>query len=506
MTRREFVHASLALVGGAATGCGSLPLARQGASESDYTRFDAIDLAGLISRKEVSASEVLEWAIDRAALVDPKLNAIVVEHFERARERARGTLPDGPLRGVPFLLKDLWIELEETVTTNGSRFYAERIATRSNVLARRYEEAGLVIFGKTASPEFGSSSSTESLLHGDTRNPWAPGRSAGGSSGGSAVAVATGVVPAAHASDGGGSIRIPASCCGIFGLKPSRGRVPTSRVSFDRGAGLGVNHVVSRSVRDSALLLDLTDAPLAGDPYIAPPPPRPYLEEAQREPGRLRIGLQREAALPVPTHADCVQAAEQVAAWCEALGHEIVEIEPPPIPEEGLWRAFEVLRGTGIAMTLGIRERELGRPATPEDLEPQNWGAFERSADYSALDFETERQNLYTLARRISAHQQDVDVVLSATLAAPPPEIGVLNPRSPGETFANAAMSMAGYTIAYNVSGQPAMNVPLVWNAEGIPIGTMFAGRPGDEGTLFRLARQLELAHPWQDKRPPGFA
>jgi Asp-tRNA(Asn)/Glu-tRNA(Gln) amidotransferase A subunit family amidase len=505
--RRNFVQSSLALAGGTAiSGCASFPLSSRAASEHEYTRFDAMDLARLIARGEISASEALEWAIDRAEMVDPKLNAIVVRDFDHARARAQRGVPDGPLGGVPFLLKDLWISLEGTVTTNGSRLFADARAQQSNTLAARYEAAGLVIFGKTASPEFGSSSSTESLLHGDTRNPWSPEHSAGGSSGGSAVAVATGIVPVAHASDGGGSIRIPASCNGIFGLKPSRGRVPTSDTVFDKSAGVGINHVVSRSVRDSALLLDLTSTPLLGDPYIAPPPPRPYLEEVGRDPGHLRIGLQREAALPVETHADCVRAAEDVAKRCEALGHEIVEIAPPPIPGESLWRAFEVLRGAGIAIAVHRREEELGRKATPDDLEPQNWGAYQQSNEYSAIDFEVERQNLYTLARKIVAHQQHVDMVLSPTLAAPPPKIGVLNPNTSSESFANAATSMAGYTIAYNVSGQPAMNVPLVWNDAGMPIGTMFVGRPGDEGTLFRLARQLEIAHPWSQRRPPGFA
>ncbi|MCP4038945.1 MAG: amidase, partial [bacterium] len=300
MTRRRFVATSAAVASGAALGgCASLGASSPRVGASEYTRLDAHDLARLVDRAELSPSEVLEWAIDRAEAINPKLNAIVVEHFDRARKLARGSLPSGPLRGVPFLLKDLWVDLAGTVTTNGSRLFADAVARESNTLASRYEAAGLVIFGKTASPEFGSNSSTESLLHGDTRNPWDPTRSSGGSSGGSAVAVATGVVPAAHASDGGGSIRIPASCCGIFGLKPSRGRVPTSPTAFDKAAGVGINHVVSRSVRDSALLLDLTAEPLLGDPYIAPPAARAYVEEVGRDPGRLRIGLQRKAALPV---------------------------------------------------------------------------------------------------------------------------------------------------------------------------------------------------------------
>lgn len=507
MTRRRFVATSAILTGGSTLcGCSSLVGSPGAVTQDQYTGFDATDLARLISDGQLSSSEVLEWAIARCEAVNPRLNAVVVEHFDRARRAASGTLPQGPLRGVPFLLKDLFMDLEGTVTTHGSRFFADHVAKSTNTLTRRYQAAGLVIFGKTASPEFGSNSSTESLLFGDTRNPWDPTRSSGGSSGGAAVAVATGIVPAAHASDGGGSIRIPASCCGIFGLKPSRGRTPLGPKAFDKAAGLGVSHVVSRSVRDSALLLDVSSGPALGDPYITPPPARPYVEEVGRDPGCLRIGLQRKAALPVDTHPDCLRAVEETAALCESLGHEIGEIEPPGLPGEGLWRSFGVLRGTAIAMTIASREHELGRKATADDLEPNNWRSYRDSLGFSAIDHETERQYIYSLARDIIVHQSAFDAVLSPTLAAPPPKLGVLNPNSPNEEFANAAMSMAGFTIAYNVSGQPAITVPLHWNDAEIPIGTMFAGRPGAEGTLLRLASQLEQTRPWAERRAKEFA
>ena len=504
MTRRRFIATSAIVAGGSSlAGCASIAGAP---GQSDYTNFDATELASLIHSKQISPSQALEWAIARSEVVNPQLNAIVVEHFDRARRLAAGTIPDGPLQGVPFLLKDLWTQLAGTVTTNGSRFFSDQVVKQNNTLADRYEAAGLVIFGKTASPEFGSSSSTESLLWGDTRNPWDPTLSSGGSSGGSAVAVATGIVPAAHASDGGGSIRIPASCCGIFGLKPSRGRTPGGPGAFDKSAGLGISHVVSRSVRDSALLLDLTGHPEVGDPYVTPPPSRSYLAETGMTPGRLRIGIQRRSTFPIETHPDCIEALEHTASLCESLGHELGEIEPPPLPGEGLWRSFGVLRGTSIAMAINKREAELGREATPDDIEPNNWQSYVDSKNFSAVDFERERQFVYSIARDIIEHQSAFDVVLSPTLVGPPPKLGVLNPNSPTQEFANAAMSMAGFTIAYNVSGQPAMTVPLHWNPRSIPIGTMFAGRPGAEGTLFRLAAQLEQAQPWADRRPPGFA
>ncbi len=502
ITRRELLAGGGAALVAGAVGC-VLPGAAKPPDRLGLVRTDALGLARLVRRGEITPGELLEWSIERAEALNPSLNAIVVEDFDRARRRVgRGELGDGPLRGVPFLLKDLGVALEGTVTTNGSRFFADAVARRTSTLVERYQSAGLVIYGKTASPEFGSSSSTESLLFGATQNPWVPDYSPGGSSGGSAVAVAVGIVPAAHASDGGGSIRIPASCCGVFGLKPSRGRTPQGPGLFDRAAGLSIDHVVSRTVRDSAALLDVSQGPALGDPYVTPPRVRPYLEEVGRDPGRLRIGLQRRAALPVETHPDCLRAVEETALLCEQLGHRVEEIDPPPLPEEGLWGVFGILRGTAIAIRVAARERELGRAATPDDLEPGNWRDHRAVLEVDAIGYERARQEVYALARDVVAHQADFDVVLSPTLASPPPRLGVLDPSNPGEAFAQAAMSMAGFTIAYNVSGQPAMSVPLHTNEAGLPIGSMFVAGPAREDRLFRLAAQLEEARPWRDRWP----
>ncbi|MBJ20667.1 MAG: amidase [bacterium] len=504
MNRRDFLTTSASvMVGTALSGCASFGGSSGVPGDGDFLGVDATDLATLIRRGDVTPSELLEWSILRAEAVNPKLNALVIEHFDHARDRAaKGRLPKGPFRGVPFLLKDLGITLEGTVTSHGSRFFKGAVATGTSTLVERYEAAGLVIFGKTASPEFGSSSSTESLAWGETHNPWQTEYSSGGSSGGSAALVAAGVVPIAHASDGGGSIRIPASCCGLFGLKPTRGLTPTGPNFFDKNAGLSINHAVSRTVRDSAALLDATAGPAPFDPYLAPAPERAYLDEVGRDPGSLLIGIQRRATLPTETHPDCLRALDETAHLCESLGHRLEEIEPPPLPGAELWYTFGVMRGTSIAMLVQARERELGRKATPDDLEPQNWSEYQRALGYSAIDHETQRQLVYRWARDVVAHQSRFAAVLSPTLAGPPPKLGVLDPAHPDETFANAAMSMTGFTMAYNLSGQPAMSVPLDVNEGGLPIGSMFAGRLGGEGVLLRLAAQLEEAKPWRARWP----
>ncbi|MBY0400717.1 amidase, partial [Myxococcota bacterium] len=309
---------------------------------AEYRAHDALSLAQLVRRGDASPAELLELAIARAEAVDPRLTAIVVRHFERAREAAKKKMPDGPFTGVPWLLKDLAIAMAGTVTTEGSRLFSDARHEHDSTLTERFRAAGLVIFGKTHSPEFGGSPSSESALHGQTRNPWDRTRSAGGSSGGSAAAVAAGIVPAAHATDGGGSIRIPASACGLFGLKPTRGRVPMGPVIYEGWGGLSAAHCVSRSVRDSAALLDAVQGKAVGDAYAAPPRERPYLEEVGRKPGRLRIAWMKQPVTRVPVAPECEAAAARAAALCESLGH-VVEEAAPAIDALAVYRGFGLL-------------------------------------------------------------------------------------------------------------------------------------------------------------------
>ncbi len=501
-TRREILEVGAAFGALAVAGRARAAVPAGGLPGAEYAQHDAVALAELVRSGQASAAELLEAAIARTEAVDGVLHAVVLRHFDRAREAIRRGLPQGPLRGVPFLLKDLNVGLEGTVTTNGSRFFADAVAERDSVLVARYEAAGLVIFGKTASPEFGATATTESRLWGDTHNPWRRGTSAGGSSGGAAAAVAAGILPVAHASDGGGSIRIPAANCGLFGLKPSRGRVPAGPHAFDPWAGLSIAHVISRSVRDSALLLDVGQGAVLGDPYLAPPRRDPYLDEVGADPGRLRVGLQTRSFMLEEIHPDCLEAARRGAKLCESLGHGVEEIGPPPLPAAELFAAMTIVMGASLVNRVQAREKVLGRPVGADDLEPRNWESYRRALTFTAGQHEAARQDVYELGRRVVEHQDAFDVVITPTLAIPPPPLGVLSLSGDYETYARAGQQSSAFTIQYNFSGQPAMSVPLHWNGEGLPIGTMFAGRPGREDTLLRLAAQLEAAAPWRDRRP----
>ncbi|MBW2275086.1 MAG: amidase [Deltaproteobacteria bacterium] len=503
ITRRTFLEAGAIAAASLASGRWALAEAeRRALPYSDYARHDAIGLAQLVARGEVQPSELLEAAIARSEAVNPKINAVVLEHFARGRAALREGLPQGPFRGVPFMLKDLGAGLAGTITTNGSRFFADAVASRTSTLVERYEAAGLVIFGKTASPEFGATSTTESKLWGKTRNPWNLELSAGGSSGGAAAAIAAGIVPAAHASDGGGSIRIPAANCGLFGIKPTRGRTPQGPYVFDAWGGLSIAHVISRSVRDSAALLDATQGGELGDPWMAPARVRPYLDEVAAPPGRLRIGVQRRSFMPVETHAECLAAVDAAAKLCESLGHHVEEIEPPPLPPDRFFEPMVVMKGTALVMSVGARQQVLGRVVTQADLETRNWSDYQDALSFTAPQYEIARQTAYAFGRIVVQHQKRFDAVLSPTLAVPPPKLGILSLSNMGDDFAPAAVATSAFTAMYNISGQPAMSVPLHWSEAGIPIGTMFAGPPGGEAQLFRLAAQLEAARPWHDRRP----
>ncbi len=503
MTRRSFLVSGAALAAAAAGG--RVALAEDRAPPyPEYGGYDAVGLAELVRTKQASPAELLDAAIARTEAVNPRLNAVVIEHFDRARAAVARGLPDGPLRGVPFLLKDLNVALEGTVTSQGSRFFAGAVADYTSTLVERYRRAGLVIFGKTASPEFGATASTESTLWGDTHNPWNLAYSAGGSSGGAAAAVAAGILPAAHASDGGGSIRIPAANCGLFGLKPTRSRNPQGPYLYEGWSGMSVQHAVSRTVRDSAALLDATQGSELGDAYVAPPRTRPFLEETRTPPGKLRVGVQKQSIIPTAkTHSDCARAADEAALLCDSLGHHVDEIAAPKLPLREYFTAVGVITGTGTLLTVQARERTLGRPVGEADLEPLNWRTYQQSLQYTAAQYEEARQTLHRVGRLVAQQQQAYDVVLSPTMAAPPMKLGRLSLAQPYEQFIEPATAASAFTMIYNATGQPAMSVPLHWNEQGLPVGVMFAAPIGGEPVLFRLAAQLEAARPWRDRRPP---
>jgi amidase len=486
----------------------------------EYDDLDATALAALVRSGHLSARELLEAAIERIEARNPALNAIVSRFDERARARA-DALPDGPFRGVPFLLKDLKIALAGTPTTNSCRLTARWVPDRSSVLAERYEAAGLQILGKTNTPEFGIMGTTEPALRGPCRNPWSLGRSSGGSSGGSAAAVAARIVPLAHAGDGGGSIRIPASACGVFGLKPTRGRVTMAPFAGEAWGGFVQEHVITRSVRDSAAMLDIEARPTPGEPYAQPHCERSFAEEAATPPGRLRVAFTTESLYVGESHPDCVAAVKDAARLLGELGHDVEEARPS-FPREEMIRAYFLTVAAGCAWFVEDAARKAGVRPRMADFEPSTWilaiiGRRTAAPELLGAQFAMQRA-----ARDIAAFFLEYDVLLTPTMARPPVRLGELLP-SPFERLQISAMQAlpskalldfaidrmgAGKMAAtpntelFNQTGQPAMSVPLFWNAEGLPIGVQFAARFGDEATLFRLATQLEEARPWAGKKP----
>ncbi len=498
--RRRFLMASGGLLAGAAVGLPAGANARA-LPYQEYASHDAVGLAGLVRKGEVSASELLEAAIARTEAVNPAINAVVLRHYELARKALAEGKPSGPLAGVPFLLKDLHIGLEGTVTTNGSVFFRDAVVDFNSTIVERYRRGGLAIFGKTASPEFGQTATTESRLWGPTRNPWNLEHTSGGSSGGAAAAVAAGIVPAAHASDGGGSIRIPASNCGLFGLKVSRGRNPRGPDAVEGWMGLSVQHVISRSVRDSAVLLDLSQGPEPGSRVIPQVGAASYAAGHRLPPRKLRIALWDTHIYGAQVHPDCKAALAMTAKLCESLGHAVEPAELRlPVPEMGA--GMGVMTSTGMLVTVHQREKVLGRKATEADIEAINWQSLQNAAKKSAEDLYVARATFDRVGRIIDEFLATYDLILSPTTAVPPPLLGELSLDQPFEKFVPAAINASPFTSVFNMSGHPAMSVPLFWNADGLPVGTQFAGRFGDELTLLQLATQLEDAAPWAGRRP----
>jgi len=474
-----------------------------GAAVDPFAHLDATAQADLVRRRDVKPIELVEAAIERIEQLNPRLNAVVAPMYERARDAALGAVPAGPFPGVPFLLKDLGAEYAGVPFTEGSAFLAGHVPAEDSELVARYRRAGLIVLGKTNTPEFGILPTTEPRLFGPCRNPWDPSRTTGGSSGGSAAAVAAGMVPMAHANDGGGSIRIPASCCGLFGLKPTRARNPLGPHYGDMFSGLVAEHAVTRSVRDSAALLDATAGPDVGDPYWAPPPARPFLAEVGADPGRLRIAFTAESGNDAPVHPDCVQAVRDAAALCASLGHQVVEAAPA-LDRDVLTRSFITLWSAGCAWTIDQWARRTGRTPRQELFEPLTWTLAEMGRGNTAPEYLLALQDLQQVARDVARFFVAHDVWLTPTLGEPPVPLGSFEggPDDPLHGLRRSA-AFVPFTPIANVTGQPAMSVPLSWNATGLPVGAHFVGRFGDEATLFRLGAQLEAARPWAARRPP---
>lgn len=471
----------------------------------DFAWLDALGQAELVRSGQVKPRELTEAAIRRAEALNPQLNAIITPLYEHALQQADALSADGaadsPLAGVPFLIKDLNTAVSGAPMSCGSRFLDGWVPGYESNITARYRRAGLVLLGLTNVPELGLLPTTEPLRFGPTRNPWDLTRTAGGSSGGAAAAVAAGIVPAAHASDGGGSIRIPAACCGLFGLKPTRGRVSPAPGIYDP-AGLSVHHAVTRTVRDSAALLDIAAGPAPGDAYWAEPPARPFLNEVGADPGRLRIAFSLRAVNDAPVGPEQARAVTDTAQLLTELGHDVEEADPPV--EAAFIDAFLAIWTVGATASVDAFPGMTGRPADPGGWEPFTWAMAERGRHVPAAQALASLSYMQLLARRVAAFMARYDALLMPALAQPPLPLGTIDPRSADvpATIATVSAFMPHMPLA-NATGQPAMSVPLYEDEAGLPLAVQFYGRYGDEATLFRLAAQLEEARPWADRRPP---
>jgi amidase len=460
-----------------------------------YDEHDALGLAELVKHRHVTPLELLEEAIRRTEALNPAVNAISIKAYDQARATVSQAVAAGPFEGVPFLVKDYLRDVAGIPTTEACRYLLDNVPDRDSVLVERFKRAGLVIFGKTNTPESLGSGTTEPELYGPTRNPWDLTRSAGGSSGGSAAAVAARIVPMAHGNDGGGSLRVPASWCGVFVLKPSRGRNPENDF-------LIADHVLSRSVRDSAALLDATQGPATGETALHSRDESAFSSQLHREPGPLRMLLVDSVPQGRPVHVDCLDAVHRVGRHCEELGHR-VEAGQFGFDIGEYRNAWSLVATADAVAHLEEYEQRSGRRMSPEHFEAETWRRLLEARKATATGYSHALQTLRRTSARVAELFQHVDVVLTPTTAQPPPALGVLNAEE-GVVDANG-LTRADYfpfTSLFNGTGQPAMSVPTAWNAEGLPMGVQFAGRFGDEATLFRLAGQLERTHGWSHRKP----
>ena len=490
----------------------------------EYDTYDALGLVELVRNKEVTPLELVDEAISRIEKKNPQLNAVIHTMYDIARETAGGKIPDGPFSGVPFLLKDLLDAYAGVPLTSGSKAYRDYIPTEDSETVRRYKKAGLNTVGKTNLPEFGLMGYTEPDLFGPCRNPWNTGHTPGGSSGGSAAAVSSGMVPIASAGDGGGSIRIPASCCGLFGLKPSRGRNPLGPDYGEIWQGAVVVHVLTRSVRDSAVALDCVSGPDSGPPYTIVPPQRPYAEEIKKDPKTLTIAVNTASPVGKDVHTECIRAIEKTTKILRNLGHNVEEAQPT-INHEALAISYLVMYFGELAADIKKIKETFGARAARKEVELITRTLALLGRAVSAGEFVSALREWDRAARSMGSFFNTYDLYLTPTMARPPVKIGELMP-SPVERVLMSAINALGagkllkatgivekmaidnlavtpYTQLPNLTGLPAMSVPMHWTDDNLPCGVHFVAPFGDEGLLFRLAAQLEKASPWFDKRPP---
>jgi amidase len=473
---------------------------------NEFTFMDATEQAELVKHKQVKPIELVEAAIRRIESVNPSLNAVILTMYDQARDISSGPLQQGAFTGVPFLIKDFLAECEGFEFNEGSKFLKGYVPLSDSELVKRYKASGLIFVGKTNTPEFAIGPTTEPRLNGPTHNPWDLSRTAGGSSGGAAAAVAARMLPIAHGNDAGGSIRIPAGCCGVFGLKPTRGRNPLGPHYGDLINGLVSEHVLTISVRDSANILDVSSGPNAGDPYSAPPPKRNYIDEVTTHPGQLRIAFSTQTPLGSKLHPEAIKSVRETAQLCIDLGHQVTEISPS-FDAETMWRNFTTMLAAGFAWSLKDWERRLNKKATQETIEPFVWSFMARGNEISGSDYLLAVQTVQRIARDVAIFFEKYDVWLGPTLGEPPVPLGTFaySGNDPFE-LRRKMTAFTPFNFISNATGQPSMSVPLYWTDDGLPIGSHFTGKFGDEATLFRLAAQLEHARPWANRLPPTVA
>ncbi|MEM5517860.1 amidase [Henriciella sp. AS95] len=470
-----------------------------------FGQYDATGLAELVAKRDVSPEELLTSALEAAEAAQADLNCFTRFFDGPAREQISNGLSDGPFKGVPFATKDLGVKLKGQPMTNGSRAFKDNVADMDATLTERYRKAGLVIFAQTTSPEFGLTTSTESALYGLTRNPWNTAHTSGGSSGGASACVASGVIPMAHASDGGGSIRIPAACTGLVGLKPSRGRVPMGPPLSENWFGLSTNHCVSHSVRDSAALLDATHGQEPGARYVAPAPASSFLKASKTDPKPLKIALWTSAPNGVRPGEEAQAGLERTCALLRDLGH-IVEEAAPALDGEALGKGMMMIVSSAMAAIADEREATLGRKIGADDFEPVSLRFIELGRTVPMAELVKTNSAFTEAAWVLEQFMQTggYDLLLAPTLSQPPVELGVLSlDPSDFDAYGEAVTTFAPWCPVFNQAGWPAISLPLHITQEGLPLGMMFGARLGREDLLYSIAGQLERAAPWTDRRAP---